>query len=69
MSRFQFDPTPSPGSNRAAALTDCATCGGDRMVPTTDDPHGPYTRCPDCNNPAANQSTAAPDSRERWWQE
>lgn len=62
MTGFSFDPTPSPGTNRTAPVTDCATCGGDRFVPATDDPHGAYSRCSDCN-PAPDMRVPVQDAR------
>jgi hypothetical protein len=58
-SAFEFDPLPSPGTNKSAPATDCGRCGGDRFVPVNipapvvDGRDGGYTeaymRCPLCN--------------------
>ena len=32
MTDFEFDTPPSPGTNRSAKPTECATCGGDKFV-------------------------------------
>ena len=64
MSRFQFDPTPSPGANRGAARTDCDVCDGHRMVEVEENV---YRRCEKCNPEPASETAAAPD--DAWWKQ
>jgi len=67
MTGFDFDSPPSPGTNRSAAVTDCPTCGGDRLVladATTDT----YARCPDCNRGPAPVERP-PVEADAWWKE
>ena len=77
MTGFQFETGPQEGTNRAAAITECATCGGDRFVPVEvtvdgipavwDGSDGGYTeaymRCPTCNAPPRE-----PITEERRWE-
>lgn len=66
MNQFQFDPTPSPGANRAAAITDCAACNGHRLIEVTDpDGHETYARCPVCNPAPAGRAGTVPE--DAWW--
>ena len=72
MTDFEFDPVPSPGTNRTATTTDCPTCGGDRFVPAhadtpvVADGEGGYTdaymRCPSCN-----VAVREPIPVDAWW--
>ena len=65
MADFEFDSPPSPGTNRSAPITDCPTCDGDRFVPVTDDEHGAYMRCSECNPGTERAATNV----EAWWKE
>lgn len=67
MTAFDFDSPPSHGTNRSGPVTDCETCGGDRLVPVEDDPHGPYARCPSCN--PAPAAVRPPVETASWWKE
>lgn len=51
MTGFDFDQPPSPGTNRAAPPSDCATCGGDRLVLVEEREDGTeaWGRCPACS--------------------
>lgn len=61
MTDFEFDEPKPKGTNRAAKVTDCRLCGGDRFVtvrlrsplnPTparTDTFYEEVSPCPDCN--------------------
>lgn len=62
MSGF-FDPEPSPGSNRHAEQTSCATCEGNRLIQVGDNEHGAYARCPDCNPAPASARQPVEDAR------
>ena len=62
MTEFEFDRAPSPGSNRSSAVTDCDTCGGDRMVEVED---AVYARCSACNAPSTPEREPIPD--DAWW--
>ena len=64
MADFGFDPTPSPGTNRTGMVTDCETCGGDRLVETEPNVYMP---CPACH-PAA-QTGREPVPVDAWWKE
>lgn len=65
MTDFEFYSVPTPGSNRSAAITNCETCGGDRLIPVNpDDPHGAYAKCPACHPGATERAPVAEDA---WW--
>lgn len=76
MTDFEFDTIPSPGVNRSAAVTDCATCGGDRLIPVgvegERDKAGNivwerevYDRCPTCNPDPTHERP--PVEQDAWW--
>jgi hypothetical protein len=65
MSGF-FDPPPSPRTNRAAAVTDCPSCQGHRLVPV-DEEETVYRRCERCN--PAPATTREPVPVDAWWKQ
>lgn len=67
MTAFEFDKTPSPGTNRTATPRSCPTCEGNRLVQVGDNEHGAYMRCPDCN--AAPTTERAPVAEDAWWKQ
>ena len=73
MNDFEFDSTPTPGTNRTAPVRPCDTCNGDGFVPVeldtpvVADREGGYTEamlpCPACRPSQVRE----PVETDSWW--